>query len=79
MQGRWPKGVISNYEFFVSSNNVSWKPVAQGEFSNIKNNPIEQFVNFDNTKGRYIKLKAIRVVDENAENISIAELGVITH
>jgi alpha-L-fucosidase len=79
MQGRWPKGIISNYEFFVSTNNRSWKSVAKGEFSNIKNNPIEQVVNFDSTKGRYIKLKAVRVINENTENISVAELGVITN
>ena len=41
-QARWNAGVITNYEFYVSSDNVEWKKVDQGEFSNINNNPVWQ-------------------------------------
>ncbi|MET2983712.1 alpha-L-fucosidase [Aureibaculum conchae] len=77
MRGRHPEGIISHYEFFVSMHNEKWMPVAKGEFGNIKNNPIEQTVKFKSTKGRYIKLKALKIVD-GVDKMSVGELGVIT-
>ena len=77
MQGRWPKGIISHYEFLVSEDNKLWISVSKGEFGNIKNNPIEQIINFDKVKGRYIKLIGLKTVD-GSKNMSIGELGVIT-
>ncbi len=77
LQGRWPYGIISNYEFSVSTNKRTWKTAATGEFGNIKNNPIEQIVTFKPLKARYIKLKGVKTVD-NSKRISIGEIGVIT-
>ncbi|WP_117883630.1 alpha-L-fucosidase [Aureibaculum luteum] len=77
MQGRWPAGIISDYEFLVSENNKTWKSVSIGEFGNIKNNPIEQIIKFQSSKGRYIKLKGIKSVDHDGK-MSVAEIGVIT-
>ena len=65
MQGRWPYGIVSHYEFSVSTNNKIWRTVATGEFGNIKNSPIEQTVPFTKTNGRYIKLKGIKIVDND--------------
>ena len=77
MQDRWIKGVITNYEFLVSTDNKTWQKVAGGEFGNIWNNPIEQKVNFSSTKGRYFKIKATKIHGE--ENVAcFAEIGVIT-
>ena len=77
MQERWIKGVITDYEFFVSTNNKKWQKVAEGEFGNIWNNPIEQKINFSPVKGRYIKLKATKIHGE--EKVAcFAEIGVIT-
>ena len=39
--------------------------VAQGEFSNIRNNPILQNMYFSPVEARYFKLKATRMVDES--------------
>lgn len=77
IQGRWPRGIISHYKFSVSTNNRTWKTVANGEFGNIKNNPIEQTIKFNKTSGRYIKLKAIKIVDKST-SLSVGEIGVIT-
>ena len=77
MQERWPFGIITNYEFFVSTDNRSWKSVAQGEFGNIKNNPIEQKVKFKAIQGRYIKLKGIKVKKDDFR-IAMGEIGIIT-
>jgi len=77
VQGRWPVGIISNYEFSVSGNNKTWITVATGEFANIKNNPIEQTIKFNTSAARYIKLKGIKMID-NDKILSAAEIGVIT-
>lgn len=76
-QSRWPQGVIADYEFMVSENGKQWKKVSEGEFSNIKNNPIEQHIEFENTKAQYFKFIGKRSADES-EVLGIAEIGVIT-
>lgn len=77
MQERWIKGVITNYEFLVSTDNKNWQKVAEGEFGNIWNNPIEQKVNFNPVKGKYFKIKATKI-HGGKNNASFAEIGVIT-
>ena len=77
MQGRWPSGIISHYEFLVSTDNKRWTSVTNGEFGNIKNNPIEQTVKFNGTNGRYIKLRGLKIVDNDLK-MSAGEIGVIT-
>lgn len=72
-QGRDANGHISNYQLLIND-----KIVASGEFSNIKNNPIEQVIRFTPTKGNKITLKAIHSVD-NVKYIGIAEFSVITN
>lgn len=76
-QSRWPQGVIADYEFLVSQNGKQWAKVSEGEFSNIKNNPIEQLIEFKTTKARYFKFIGKRSADDS-EVLGIAEIGVIT-
>jgi len=73
----WGGGLISQYRFFVSTNGSDWKLVGEGEFSNIKNNPLWQTKMIAETKARYIKLSALKNADNN-NNIGYAELDVIT-
>ena len=70
-------GLVDQYEFYVSTDGKSWgKPVAHGEFSNIKNNPINQVVSLKKPiKARYIKFVAKGVVEGGC--VAICELGVI--
>jgi alpha-L-fucosidase len=72
-----PPGVITNYQFYVSVDNVEWKLVDQGEFSNIKNNPVWQTKKFTPEKGRYIKLRALRNT-VGTDYIGYAEIDVFT-
>jgi alpha-L-fucosidase len=74
----WGPGVIAEYEFYVSPDNTEWTQVSQGEFSNIKNNRVWQTKNFAPTKGRYIKLRALRNTDGN-NDVGYAEVDVITN
>jgi alpha-L-fucosidase len=76
-QGLWGPGIITNYEFYVSDDNVEWRLVDQGEFSNIKNNPLWQTKTFVPQKARYIKLRALRNTENNS-NIGYAEVDIIT-
>jgi alpha-L-fucosidase len=77
-QGMWGPGVITNYQFFVSQDNQEWKLVSEGEFPNIKNNPLWQTKNFETVKARYIKLVALKNTEGN-NNLGYAEVDVITN
>lgn len=77
-QGMWGPGIITNYEFYVSADNINWKLADQGEFSNIKNNSLWQIKHFSPVKARYIKLRALKNTEGN-DNIGYAELDVITN
>ena len=77
IQERYPFGIITNYEFSVSTNGRNWKSVSKGEFANIVNSRLEQKVDFATTKARYIKLKALEVNGEDMR-ASFGEIGVIS-
>jgi alpha-L-fucosidase len=76
-QSLWNPGIITQYQFFVSGNNKSWKLVDQGEFSNIKNNPLWQTRKFDRVQARYIKFRALGNTQGN-HRTGYAEIEVIT-
>ena len=77
-QALWGPGIITNYRFYVSNDNIEWKLADQGEFSNIKNNPVWQIKKFTTEKARYIKLRALSNTEGN-DNIGYAEISVITN
>jgi alpha-L-fucosidase len=77
-QNRWSSGIITNYEFYVSENNKDWKLVGQGEFSNIRNNPVWQTKNFSPLNARYIRLRALK--NTSGDDVAgYAEVDVITN
>jgi len=77
-QQRYIDGTVSHYQFYVSKNGKNWgKPVSQGEFSNIRNNPVLQTKMFDPVHGRFIKFVGEREMNDK-NFMTIAELGVIT-
>ena len=76
MQERYPFGIITDYEFSVSTDGRNWKTVAEGEFGNVVNHRIEQTVNFDPISGRFIRLKGAKVEGEDYRT-SYGEIGVI--
>ncbi len=76
-QNSWQPGIITNYEFSVSVDGKKWKLVSEGEFANIKNNPLWQTKNFDAVNARFIKFRALKNT-ENNNRIGYAEIDVIT-
>ncbi|WP_243349184.1 discoidin domain-containing protein [Parabacteroides sp. FAFU027] len=76
-QNKWSSGIITTYEFYVSDDNMNWKIADQGEFSNIKNNPLLQTKKFTPVMARYIKLRALK--NTFGDNVAgYAEVDVIT-
>lgn len=70
------RGMVSHYEFWVSSDNQNWTIAARGEFSNVANNPILQTIKFDKPHtARFIKFVATRAVEAN--HIAVAEIGIL--
>ncbi len=63
---------IVDYELYVDGILIK-----ESAFGNIKNNPIEQVVKFDNIKGKEVKFVPKSNTD-NAKNCGIAEFSVIT-
>ena len=77
-QNKWSSGIISNYRFYVSSDNKEWKLVSEGEFSNIKNNPLWQIKKFASEKARYIKFSALK--NTSGDDLAgYAEIDIITN
>lgn len=73
----WGPGIITRYSFEISADGVRWNEVSEGEFSNIKNNPVEQTKTFPVAKGRYVRLNAFANTENNT-NIGYAEFNLIT-
>jgi len=74
-QDKRTDGIADRYVFYTSVDGVSWQKVAEGEFSNIRANPVEQVVGLDApVNARYFKLTAVHVLGGNGA--VVAELGV---
>ena len=71
-------GTIFRYNFAVSEDGQTWTScVENGEFSNIKNNPIPYYVNFGRRYStRYIRLEPLSEIN-GLSTTSIGEIGVL--
>jgi alpha-L-fucosidase len=73
-QDKQTDGLISGYSWAISNDSTNWQTIAEGEFSNIKSNPVEQLVPLKTAiKARYFKLTAIKLI--SGTGISAAEIG----
>jgi alpha-L-fucosidase len=73
----WASGIITEYQFYVSSDNNKWTLIQEGEFSNIQNNPTWQTRTFGPIKGQYIKLRALHNTQGDGK-VGYAEIDIIT-
>lgn len=71
-------GTIYLYSAYVSEDGIEWHECkVNGEFSNIKNNPIPYYVNFGKSiSARYFRIVPLHEIDGKSAT-SIAELGII--
>ena len=75
------RGTVYQYSFLLSRDGRNWtKVIDKGTFANIKNNPIQQRVRFDQAYAniRYFKIVSHASVNEGELATSVAEIGVIT-
>ena len=56
--------MASSYEIFAGNDVNDLRKVAEGEFSNIRNNPIMQEVYFTPINARYLLFKATRLAKD---------------
>jgi alpha-L-fucosidase len=68
-------GMVDQYTFQVSTDGQTWKTVAEGEFGNLRANPVEQAIAFEPVSARYFKFIARHALEKN--HAVVAEIGVI--
>jgi len=73
----WASGIITHYSFFVSHDGEQWQLINEGEFPNIKNNPVWQSKTFTTTQARYVMLRATGNTLDN-DVVAYAEVDIIT-
>lgn len=59
-------GMTSGYEAFVSADGKKWEKVSEGEFGNLKANPVMQAIRFNGVKARYLKIVATKAIEGEA-------------
>lgn len=65
-------GHIEEYALYFSNDGQNWgTPVIQGRFGNIVNNPVEQFIPFNEYKTKFVKMEILKAT---SDTISIPEL-----
>jgi alpha-L-fucosidase len=69
--------VVDRYRLEWSADGKNWSAPLEGEFSNIRANPVEQRIALPaGTKARHLRFTALRVLEKN--NVTVAEIGVVT-
>lgn len=69
-------GLIYTYELWAGKDEATLRKIAQGEFSNILNNPVEQVIHFSPIKAKLFVLKAIKVVGKDSGRLRVALLRI---
>ena len=74
-QDKKPEGTADRYIFYTSTDGNTWQIAVEGEFGNIRANPLEQVVPLAaSVNARYFKFAVTHVVSGNG--VVIAEIGV---
>ena len=69
------------YRFLLSNDGKNWiEPSNSQEFGNIKNNPVAQFIHFDEMRNaRYFKLEVLEGTEGGKPIIEPKQIGILTH
>jgi alpha-L-fucosidase len=68
-------GMVDQYAFAVSLDGQAWTTAAEGEFGNLRANPVEQTVAFAPVAARHFKFVARHALEK--EHAVVAEIGVV--
>ncbi len=75
-QDGFSHGTVDKYEFYLSADGKTWAKAAEGEFANVRANPILQAVKLAKpATARYFKFVGTHVVERN--HVVVAELGIL--
>lgn len=58
-------GVVDRYRFEASTGGRIWTVAAEGEFCNLRANPVEQTVPFAPAKARHFRFTALHALEKN--------------
>ncbi len=64
------QGMTSRYRLELSMDGKSWKKVAEGEFGNLRANPVEQFVSFPEQKARFFRFVSTAALDGTGSSVA---------
>ena len=67
-------GMTTRYRVELSTDGQNWKNVAEGEFGNLRANPVEQIIGFDPQKARYFRFFSTAALDGTGS--SAAEIRI---
>lgn len=70
------EGMTNRYRFELSADGKNWTQVAEGEFGNLRANPVEQFISFPAAKARYVRFFSTGALDGTGS--SVAEMKIFT-
>ena len=70
------EGLVTHYSLWASTDWANWTKVAQGEFSNIVNNPIWQTIKFAPTKAKILRLDAESLAE--GDRMAFGDFEVVT-
>ncbi len=71
-------GMVDKYEFYLSADGTTWEKAAEGEFANVRANPMLQTVTLAKpAKARYFKFVGTHAVEKN--HVAVAELGILAN
>jgi alpha-L-fucosidase len=68
------QGMTTRYRIELSMDGTHWQNVAEGEFGNLRANPVEQFVTFKPQKARYVRFFSTAALD--GVGSSVAEMKI---
>ncbi len=69
------QGMTSRYRMELSTDGSNWTAVSEGEFGNLRANPVEQMISFPAHKARYVRFFCTAALDGTGS--SVAELKII--
>lgn len=71
-----PHAMVDRYRLEWSADGNQWSKPLEGEFSNLRANPVEQRISLpEGSKAKVLRFTALHVLEKN--NVTIAEIGVV--
>ena len=67
-------GMTTRYYLELSSDKQNWTRVSEGEFGNLRANPVEQLISFPPTRARYFRFFSTQALD--GQGSSVAEMKI---